>query len=195
MPYQLVQLVYWLALSSLFGSVLFVLLAAPIVFRTVRDNNPILSHVLSVNMEGQHATLLAGAVVTGLLQRLLRVEVVCGGLLLLALVAQPFVIDLSSAGAGAAGVRAALFLAAAAVAFYDWQYVWPKVNASRAEYVDHADEPDVANPALDRFNAAQRLNLNLTAAVAALLLGMVLFSVTINPPPTFVSGGSAHAGH
>jgi hypothetical protein len=185
MGYQVVQLVYWLALSTLFGSVLFVLLSAPIVFRTVRENNPILSHVLSVNMEGQHSTLLAGAVVTGLLQRLLRVEVVCGGLLLLALVAQPFVIDLSSAGAGAEGVRAGLFLAAAAVAFYDWQYVWPKVTASRAEYVDHADEPDVANPALDRFNAAQRLNLNLTAAVAALLLGMVLFSVTINRPATY----------
>ena len=187
MGYQLVQLVYWLALSTLFGSVLFVLLSAPIVFRTVRENNPILSHVLSVNMEGQHSTLLAGAVVTGLLQRLLRVEVVCGGLLLLAMVAQPFVIDLSSAGAGAAGVRAGLYLAAAGVAFYDWQYVWPKVTASRAEYVDHADEPDVANPALDRFNAAQRLNLNLTAAVAALLLGMVLFSVTINPPASFAA--------
>ena len=187
MGYQLVQLVYWLALSTLFGSVLFVLLSAPIVFRTVRENNPILSHVLSVNMEGQHSTLLAGAVVTGLLQRLLRVEVVCGGLLLLAMVAQPFVIDLSSAGTGAAGVRAGLYLAAAGVAFYDWQYVWPKVTASRAEYVDHADEPDVANPALDRFNAAQRLNLNLTAAVAALLLGMVLFSVTINPPASFAA--------
>ncbi len=185
MGYQLVQLVYWLALSTLFGSVLFVLLSAPTIFRTVRENNPILSHVLSVNMDGQHSTLLAGAVVTGLLQRLLRVEVVCGGLLLITLIAQPFVIDLGSAGGSSAAVRAVLFLAATAVAFYDWQYVWPKVNASRAEYVDHADEPDVANPALDRFNAAQRLNLNLTAIVGSLLLGMVLFSVTINPPATY----------
>ncbi len=191
MPYQLVQLVYWLALSGLFGSVLFVLISAPVVFRTVRENNPILSHVLSVNLEGQHGTLLAGAVVTGMLQRLLRVELVCGGLLLLALVAQPFVIDLAAAGAGSAGVRAGLFLAAVAVAFYDWQYVWPAVTRSRAEYVDHADEPDVANPALDRFNAAQRLNLNLTAAVATLLLGMVLFSVTINPRPSFAVAATA----
>ncbi len=191
MPYQLVQLVYWLALSAVFGSVLFVLLAAPVVFRTVRDNNPILSHVLSVNMEGQHSTLLAGAVVTGLLHRLLRVEVICGGLLLVTLVVQPFVIDLSAAGAGSAAVRAGLFLAAAAVAFFDWQYVWPRVTLSRAEYVDHADEPDVANPALDRFNAAQRLNLNLTVAVGALLLGMVLFSVTITPRPTFAGQPAA----
>ena len=187
MPYELVQLLYWLALSTAFGSVLFVLLSAPAVFRTVRENNPILSHVLSVNMEGQHATLLAGAVVTGLLQRLLRVEIVCGGLLLVSLVAQPFVIDLRAAGGTTAGLRSVLFLAAAAVAFYDWQYVWPRVEGSRAEYVDRADEPDVANPALDRFNAAQRLNLTLTAIVAALLLGMVLFSTTIAPPPQFVT--------
>jgi hypothetical protein len=185
MGYQLVQLVYWLSLSTLLGSVLFVLLAAPSVFRTIRENNPILSHVLSVNMEGQHSTLLAGAVVTGLLQRLLRVELVCGGLLLVTLIVQPFVIDLSSAGAGSAVVRAVLFLAAGGVAFYDWQYVWPKVNASRAEYIDHADEPDVANPALDRFNAAQRLNLNLTVVVASLVLGMVLFSVAIVPQATY----------
>ena len=191
MGYELVQLLYWLALSTLFGSVLFVLLSAPAVFRTVRENNPILSHVLSVNMEGQHSTLLAGAVVTGLLQRLLRVEVVCGAMLLVTLIVQPFVIDLSSAGASSAGVRAVLFLAAAGVAFYDWQYVWPQVTASRAEYVDHADEPDVANPALDRFNAAQRLNLNLTAVVASLLLGMVLFSVTINRPATVFVASSA----
>ena len=123
--------------------------------------------------------------VTGLLQRLLRVEVVCGAMLLVTLVIQPFVIDLAAAGGSSAAVRAILFLTAAGVAFYDWQYVWPKVTASRAEYVDHADEPEVANPALDRFNAAQRLNLNLTAIVASLLLGMVLFSVSINPQATF----------
>ncbi len=78
MAFQVVQLIYWLALSTWFGSVLFVLLSAPVVFRTVRENNPILSHVLSVNMEGQHGTLLAGAIVTDLIRRLLRIEVVCG---------------------------------------------------------------------------------------------------------------------
>ncbi len=194
MAFQVVQLIYWLALSTWFGSVLFVLLSAPVVFRTVRENNPILSHVLSVNMEGQHGTLLAGAIVTDLIRRLLRIEVVCGATVLVALVAQPFLIDLSTAGATAAVARSGLFLAAAAVGFCDRQYVWPRVVGSRAEYVDHADEPDVANPALDRFNAAQRLNLNLLAAVAALLLGVVLFSVTIGPQTQFAAPSAARGG-
>ena len=38
----LVQIVYWLALSTWFGGVLFVALSAPVVFNTVRENNPIL---------------------------------------------------------------------------------------------------------------------------------------------------------
>ena len=58
--FQLVQIVYWLALATWFGGVLFVAIAAPAVFRTVRENNPVLPHVLSVNLEGQHGTLLAG---------------------------------------------------------------------------------------------------------------------------------------
>ena len=183
--FEPVQLVYWLALSTWFGSVLAVLLSAPTILRTVRENNPILSDVLSVNLEGQHSTLLAGSIIANLVRRLVRVEIACGGALLVVLIVQPFVIDLSAAGVGAAILRSVLFLAAASVAFYDWQYVWPRVTVSRAEYVEHADEPERANPALDRFDAAQRLSLHLLYAVAALLMGMVLFSVTIGPKITF----------
>src|SRR3954454_21167129 len=60
--YQIVQIVYWLALATWFGGVLFVAISAPVILRTVRENNPILPHVLSVNLEGQHATLLAGSI-------------------------------------------------------------------------------------------------------------------------------------
>ena len=192
MLFQAVQLVFWLSLSTWFGSVLFVLLASPIVLRTVRENNPILTDVLSVNLEGQHGTLLAGSIMAGLIRRLARVEVACAVGLLVALVAQPFVIDLSSAGAGSTAVRCVLFLAATGTAFYDWQYVWPAVTKSRAEYVEHADEPDVANPALDRFDAAQRLSLHLLYAVAVLLMGVVLFSVAIGPQPTYAGGAGPH---
>ena len=190
MAYQLVQLVYWVSLSTWFGSVLFVLMSAPTILRTVRENNPILSDVLSVNLEGQHGTLLAGSIMTDLIRRLIRVELACGVGLALTLVLQPFVIDLSSANVGAAVVRAVLFLAAVGVSYYDWQYVWPRVTVSRAEYVEHADEPDRANPALDRFDAAQRLSLHLLYAVGAALLGMVLFSVTMGPKPVFAQAAS-----
>ena len=79
--FQLVQIVYWLALSTWFGGVLFVAMAAPVIFRTVRENNPVLPHVLSVNLEGQHGTLLAGSIVGSLLARLAWVQLACGGII------------------------------------------------------------------------------------------------------------------
>ncbi len=50
--FQLIQIVFWLALSTWFGAVLFIAVAAPIIFRTVRESNPVLPMVLSVNLEG-----------------------------------------------------------------------------------------------------------------------------------------------
>jgi len=191
--YQLVQIIYWLALSTWFGSVLFVALAAPVIFRTVGQSNPILSDVLSVNLEGQHATLLAGTIVGNLLQRLLNLELICGGALLITLAIQPFVIDMS-AGAGngladnraAALVRSILFLAAAAVTGFDRLVVWPKLMRHRDTYIEHADEPEVANPAKDAFDREQRRSVTLLMTLAALLLGMILFSANITPPPVAV---------
>ncbi len=184
MAFQLVQLGYWLALSTWFGCVLFIALAAPVIFKTVRESNPILTDVLSVNLEGQHSTLLAGSIVVNLTHRLLAVELICAGMLLLTLIIQPFVIDVTSGNVGTAIVRSVLFIAATAVVYFDWQLVWPKIQASRNEYIEHADEPEIANPAKDRFDQGQRLSLTLLSVVVALLLGMILFSSTITRPPS-----------
>ena len=108
--FQLVQIVYWLALSAWFGGVLFVALAAPIVFRTVRENNPVLPHVLSVNLEGQHGTLLAGSIMGGLIARLARFQLICAGALLLATVAHLFLANLDGANRTGAVIRTALLL-------------------------------------------------------------------------------------
>jgi hypothetical protein len=192
MLFQLVQIIYWIALSTWFGSVMFIALAAPIIFRTVRANNPILTDVLSVNLEGQHSTLLAGTIVANLIQRLLSVEWICGAAVLIALIIQPFVIDLSisssehplSSSRGAAILRAVLFLAAAGIVVYDWLFVWPKVSRNRNEYIEHADEPEKANPAKERFDREQQRSLTLLTARVALLMGMILFSANISPPST-----------
>ena len=179
MLFQIVQLFYWLALSTWFGSAMFIALAAPIIFRTVRENNPILSHVLSVNLDGQHGTLLAGTIVMNLISRLLLVEIICGGLLLLTLIAQTLLIDLHGNNGTAAIMRSGMYLLAVGVVYYDWRFVWPKIQSSRTEYVEHADEPEVANPALDRLDREQRKTLMLLYAVVALLLGIILLSSTI----------------
>ena len=52
MLFQLVQTVYWLALSIWFGGAMFIGVAWQIIHRTVRESNPVLPHVLSVNLDG-----------------------------------------------------------------------------------------------------------------------------------------------
>src|SRR3712207_607501 len=92
--FQLVQIAYWLALATWFGGVLFIAVAAPVIFRTIRENDPVLPHVLSVNLEGQHGVLLAGSIVGNLLARLARLQLVCAGLLLLSLTSHFFLANL-----------------------------------------------------------------------------------------------------
>ena len=86
--FQFVQIAYWLALATWFGAVLFVALAPPVILRTMRDTKPVLPNVLSVNLEGQHGTLLAGTIMGNLIEPLIRLQLVCAGVLLVALAAR-----------------------------------------------------------------------------------------------------------
>src|ERR1700759_3634921 len=109
--YMLIQFLYWLPLATWFGGVLFVTVAAPIIFRTVRESDPTLPMVLSVNLEGQHATLLAGSIVANLLAMLIRVELACAAALLAALIGQWFALR-SSHQILLSVVRSAIYLGA-----------------------------------------------------------------------------------
>ena len=181
MLFHFVQILYWLALSTWFGGVLFIAVAAPIIFRTVRESDPLLPTVLSVNLEGQHGTLLAGSIVANLLGTLIRVELACAAVLLVAILGQWFMIPLNFQSVVFAILRSALFAAAVAVVVYDWRVVWPKVWKYRQEYIDHADEPEVANPAKDQFDRYHKESVTLLTIVLFLLLGIVLFSAAITP--------------
>jgi len=173
------MILYWLALSTWFGGVLFIALSAPIIFKTVRDNKPILPHILSVNLEGQHGTLLAGSIVANLLQSLSRVQLICAAAVLVSLIAQFFLFRHDDSMLFALAVRVALFLAATAVVIFDYFFVWPLIWKSRQQYLDHADEPDIANPAKDEFDHQHRRSVSMLSAVLFLLLGMILFSAPI----------------
>jgi hypothetical protein len=175
--FDFVQIVYWLALSTWFGGVLFIALSAPVILRTVRESDPTLPMVLSVNLEGQHSTLLGGTIVSNLVAMLLRIELACAGVLVLTIIAQwaMHVQDWPMAF-----VRTALFVAAVALVVYDWRVVWPRITQSRQEYIDHADEPEVANPARTQFNRYQRETLVLLMSVVTLLLGVIIFSTSIS---------------
>ena len=186
MGFQFVQIAYWLALATWFGAVLFVALAPPIILKTVRSNNPILPSVLSVNLEGQHGTLLAGSIVADLLGPLVRIELACAGVLLLAIAAQWFLVDLHGANVAVQIARSAMYVAAMCLLVYDWRVVWPKVWKYRQEYLDHADEPDVANPALDQFDKYQGESITVLRNILFLLLGIILFSANIRPDTVFI---------
>src|SRR5688572_4108513 len=81
--FEVLQIIYWLALSTWFGSVLFIAIAAPIIMRSVREANPVLPSILSVNLEGQHGTLLGGGIVGNIMNLLVPVQMACAAALLL----------------------------------------------------------------------------------------------------------------
>jgi hypothetical protein len=180
--FPVIQIAYWLALATWFGGLLFVAIAAPVVFRTVRDADPTLPKVLSVNLDGQHATLLSGTIVGNILESLRRVQLICAGILLLAILGQWFFIDRNDKEqlVGAI-VRTALYLGAVAMLLYDWRVVWPRIQQYRNEYIDHADEPDVANPAKENFDRYHQESVTIVGIMLLLLLGMILFSGNIRP--------------
>jgi hypothetical protein len=181
MAFSLLQIIYWIALATWFGGVLFIAIAAPIVFRTVKENNPILPTVLSVNLEGQHGSLLAGTIVANLISHLVQVELICAGGLLIGLTGQWFLSDTSGDNWLLPLLRSAMYLAAVGFVLFDWRVIWPKVTKYRDTYVENADDPDVANPANDEFNRYQRESEFLLRIRLALLLGLILFSASITP--------------
>ena len=179
MLFEFVQILYWLALSTWFGAVLFVLIAPPIILKTVRSSNPILPTVLSVNLDGQHSTLLAGTIVENLLTPIMRTQLACAASMAVAIVVQWFLIDTREDVLLAPILRSAMFVAAAVLAIYDWRYVWPRTFRSRQLYLDNADDPEKANPALDEFDKYQAESLLILRNIFFLLLGIVLFSANI----------------
>ena len=179
MALPLLQIVYWIALSTWFGGVLFIAIAAPIIFRTVKESNPILPSVLSVNLEGQHGSLLAGTIVANLISHLTRIELICAGGVLIGLIGQWFLTDTSGQNWLLPLLRSAMFLAAIGFVIFDWRVIWPKIRLFRDQYIQHADEPEIANPANDEFNRHQRESELLLRIRLALLLGLILFSSNI----------------
>src|SRR5262245_50156963 len=180
--FQAVQIAYWLALATWFGGLLFVAIAAPVVFRTVREADPTLPKVLSVNLDGQHATLLSGTIVGNILESLRRIQLICAAVLFLALLGQWFLIDHGdNQQLVPAIVRSACYLGAVAMLLYDWRVLWPRIQQYRDQYIEHADEPDLANPAKESFDRYHQESVTIVGIVLLLLLGMILFSGNIRP--------------
>jgi len=180
--FQLIQSIYWLALATWFGAVLFIAIAAPVIFRSVREANPTLPDVRSDRLAGEHGSLLAGTIVGNILRTLGTVQLVCAGLVLVALVGQWLKLDLGSPrNVGHALIRSAMYVAAVVLVGYDRWLVWPRAWKFRQEYIDHADEPEIADAARERFDRYHRESVRVLAIELAALSLMIVFSSWITP--------------
>ncbi len=183
-----VQFFYWLALATWFGGVLFVTIAAPIIFRTIRESDPTLPTVLSVNLEGQHGTLLAGSIVANLLATLVRIQLACAAALIVTFIAHWLMLSKVPGQLELLILRTILFLVALVLLVYDWRVVSPRIFRFRQEYIDHADEPEVANPAKDQFDRYHRESIMVLMISLFMLLGLVLFSAGISTVQAYSLG-------
>ena len=179
--YQLLQVVYWMSLATWLGGVLFVVMVAPVILRVLREARPILPEVLAVNLNHQHDTLLAGTLMTQIFALIGRVQFMCAGVLAGSMAIQTMLIDLGSTNGTAAIIRAALLISASAVAIYEQRVLWPAIRKERQTYIDHADEPEIANPAKDAFDRLQERAIVVLLVVISLLIGLVMFSANISP--------------
>ena len=177
--FQLNQTLYWIALATWFGSTLFIAVAAPIIMRTVREHDPTLPGVLSVNLDAQHATLLGGTIVSRIMRVVTRVGIGCAIALLIGLLGQGLIMKPFGDARTQLIVRVGLFAAATGVLLYDWRVVSPRLFFYRQQYIDQADNPDVANVAREQFDRFSRESVNVLFFQTLLLLGLILFSVNI----------------
>lgn len=181
MLFDIVQMIFWLLLSAWFGLVLFGAMASPVIFRTVQEANPTLPTVLSVNLDAQHGTLLAMTIITQILSRLVWIQLLCAGGLLVAIAAQWLLLGAGGQAVLMNALRTALFLAAVGLLVYAWRGIWPRASQQRQIYIDNADDPEVALPARDQLTRLYREGEFVQLAQATVLSALILFSVNIRP--------------
>lgn len=184
LAFQLVQTIYWIGLSSWFGGAVFIAIAAPVIFRTIHEHDPTLPEVLSVNLDAQHSTLLASTIVGRMMQALNRGALAFAICVAIGLVGQAIILKPFGTTLVQMVVRASLFAFAAAALFYDWRWLSPRLFFQRQFYIEHADNPDLANPAKEQFDRLARESINVLFLQTLLLLGLILFSanVAFTPP-------------
>jgi hypothetical protein len=186
--FQLIQTLYWLALATWFGGVLFIGIFAPIIFRTVRESNPTLPTVLSVNLENEHGSLLAGSIVASILRILSTIQLVCAAVVLATLICQWILMDRTRENITHASIRSVLFVIAVALVCYDRWFVWPKAWRYREEYIENADDPEIANAAKEQFDRYHHESVRVLSIIIAALSLMIAFSTVITAPSSIFHG-------
>lgn len=181
MPFQIVQILYWLVLASWLGGMVFMALAAPVVFAVLRRMNVRVPGYTSMELNEEHPTIAAGEVVGGLLARLAQIQLICAGTLLPLIIAQFLLADLSGPGVAMGVIRLALWAVAVGLLYYEWRIHYPRTWSLRQQYLEHVDTPEKADPAREAFEKEQRRSELVYQATVMVLIGMVMFSAGLMP--------------
>jgi hypothetical protein len=190
MLYQAVQIIYWLVLSIWLGSMVFLAIGAPVIFRVARRMEVVLPRYSSDNLTDQQGTILGGEIVGALLARLAQVQMVCATVMLPMMIAQWLMIDLTASNLTVAMIRFALWLVAVVLLAYEWRGHYPRTWRLRQEYLSHADEPEVADPIKEQFDREHRKSEQIFQVTVFLLIGLVMFSANISPRVRGSRGGA-----
>src|SRR5262249_43056829 len=118
------------------------------------------------------------------------IELVCSAVLAVTIIGQWIILHPRAGELFAPILRSAMYLAATVFLIYDWRIVWPRMWKFRQEYLDNADNPDLANPALDQFDKYQTESVSILRNILFLLMGIVLFSANIARPGITFPGTS-----
>ncbi len=173
-PLQLVLVLYWLSLSTWFGGVLFIAMAVPVIVRTMKESDD------ASGLDEDRRVLLTGTVIENLFAALVRIEALCAGVLLILIIAQWILIGLHGGAVLITGIiRSAVFLGAAILTIYQWRVLEPRAVKLRRELVASVDNPEALDPARRQFEQHSQEIYTLLAIQGFLLMGMILFSVSI----------------
>jgi hypothetical protein len=181
----LVDAMYWLTLSTWFAAALASAVVPPVILRVIREADPTLPRVLSVNLDRQHAVLLGGTVISEIVVLMFRIEAVCALVFLPVLAAEWFLTFRSLTYLVQPIIVTAIYVAAVAFLLYGWRFVWPKAVQHRAKYIEVADDPDQANAELDLFNRYNQEVDRVVRNMVFVVMGLVLFSASIMRQPVF----------
>lgn len=167
-------------MAGWFGSALFLILAHRTVFAVMRDQDPTLPKVLSVNIDGDHGVLLSIHLFTKLSRLMTALGIVCATMVACGLAGQiafgervgPRFIEWI--------VRTGLFLASVGVVIYDRLAVTPKLSSAIASYIDQADDPEATRENREKVIRNYHEATAVLGALACTLGGLILFSANIS---------------
>jgi len=183
--YQSIQIFYWLILSLWIGSSVFLGIAAPAIFKSIATLRVRSGLHADPSLDEQQTAIVAGGVMSSLLTRQGRLQLLCAALLMPLMVAQWFVIDLSGNHFIAAAIRFAIWAVLSLLLLYQWLSHYPRTLRHREEFLAAGpDNPEKADAARDAFEREHRRSEQLFMLGVFLLIGLLMLSVNIMPSIT-----------